>query len=108
MELTLSFQSDTIVTVACDGQPSHTFDLLSLTPDEHVPGRPPQPLEDPVGYGQAVYAALFPRGTLAREMVEHGVDRLLLVAVDNALDAVPWEYAHDGNDFIVLDVPFVR
>ena len=34
MELTLARQDKTQVLVNCDGQPSHTFDLLTLVPDE--------------------------------------------------------------------------
>ena len=113
MELTLTHQSNTQVAVACDGQPSHTFDLRQLVPDENVPGRPPQPLADPVVYGRAVHQALFPPDTPAAQALAAGPERILLVATDpstssgQALQAVPWEYAY-GDDFLVLDCPFVR
>ncbi|MGD9098858.1 MAG: tetratricopeptide repeat protein, partial [Anaerolineae bacterium] len=128
MELTLSRQSDTQVAVACDGQHSHTFDLRQLAPDENVPGRPPQPLDDPVAYGRAVYQALFPPDTPTAQALAAGPERILLVAAPSAgsgqdpstssgqdpstdsgqgLQTVPWEYAY-GDDFVVLDCPFVR
>ena len=53
MELSLIRQEGTQVAVSCDGQPSHTFDLHPLIPDDTRPDRPPHPLEDPVTYGQA-------------------------------------------------------
>src|SRR5437660_902504 len=63
MELTLARQVGSQVLVTCDNQPSHTFDLLTLLPQEKGL---PQPLDDPVTYGQALYAALFPPETLAQ------------------------------------------
>jgi tetratricopeptide (TPR) repeat protein len=112
MELTLTTQSATQVAVHCDGQFSHSFDLLSLAPDPAVPGGPPlipayAGIDDPVAYGQAVYQALFPPGSLAAQALARGPTRLLLVA-DAASDAVPWEYAHGPDGFLILDVALVR
>ncbi len=116
MELTLSRLDATAtqVSVACDGTPSHTFNLLSLVPvsgdgDEHgLPG----PFEDAVAYGTALFAALFPAGslaiaTLSREQGEEH-PRILLVAADEVLDSIPWEYAYGPDGFLVCDLPFVR
>ena len=52
MELTLTRTSDSHVAVTCDGASSHAFDLRTLMPDEMLPGRPPQPLFDPITYGK--------------------------------------------------------
>jgi CHAT domain/AAA domain len=120
MELTLARQSQpgTQVTVTCDGQPSHTFDLRTLIPDADK--GPPPPLTDPVAYGQALYAALFPPGTPARRALDNAPERILLVTTDNDLDAVPWEYtygpygaadpshAESSEGFLVLECHFVR
>lgn len=59
MEITLAIQTGTQVNVSCDGQPSHTFDLLSLLPQQEEPEKP-QVVEDPQKFGEGVYTALFP------------------------------------------------
>jgi len=114
MELTLTHQSNTQVAVTCDGQPSHTFDprpLAITKTDDNLPSE----LQAPVKYGQAIYAALFPTDTLAHQTLSEGPERILLVVDDadpltssrHSLQAVPWEYVY-GDDFVVLDCPFVR
>src|SRR5437879_2254766 len=106
MELTLSHQTETEITVTCDGQPSHTFDVrtLSLKSEKERP----HPLDDPVRYGEAAYRALFPPGTHARHALETMPDRILLVSPDTDLDAIPWEYAYGTDGFLVLECHFVR
>src|SRR5947208_172487 len=104
MELTLARQAGSQVLVTCDNQPSHTFDLLTLLP--HKKGLP-QPLNDPVAYGQAVYAALFPSETLAQQALINTPERILPVTSDNDLEAVPWEYAYGPDGFLVLERHFV-
>ena len=111
MELTLTRQADgPTVDVACNGQPSHPFDLSALIPGHNGL---PQPLADPIAYGKAIFQALFPDGTAARQALDAAPERILLVALHDELDAVPWEYAYrpDGSsvdDFVVLECPFVR
>src|SRR5256884_3851935 len=113
MELVLTRQAGTQVAVVCDRQPSHTFGLRTLVPNDQQ--EPPQPLEGPVAYGKAVYAALFAAGTASRRELESAPKRIVLVSTDNELDAVPWEYAYGaygspaGSDgFLVLECHFVR
>jgi len=112
MEITLIQQADQQVLVVCDGRPSHTFDLLILIPD--VDEGPPQPLDDPVTYGKAIYSALFPKGTPTRLALEEKPDRILLVTTTRELDAIPWEYAYGrygfeaSEDFLILDCHFLR
>jgi tetratricopeptide (TPR) repeat protein len=106
MELTLTRQDKTQVLVTCDGQPSHTFDLRTLLPNAQ--NEPPQPLEDPVKYGKAAYRALFAPETLAQRTLDTTPERILLITTDNDLDAIPWEYTHGPDGFIVQDYPFVR
>ena len=114
MEISLALQSGTTVSVTCDGQPSHTFDLLSLTPDKKIAGRPPQPLAKPAEYGRAVYDALFPAKSVASRMLASelkqpaGKKRLLLVATTTSLEAVAWEYACGTEGYLVSLLPFVR
>ncbi len=111
MELTLECQARSQILVTCDHQPSHTFDLLTLIP--HEKGLP-QPLDDPVGYGQALYQALFPPEALAQRALTNAPERILLITTDNGLDAVPWEYAYgpycseDSEGFLILECHFVR
>ena len=116
--LTRQAQSASLVAVTCDDQPSHTFDLRTLIPnDQH---KPPHPLEDPVAYGKAVYAALFSPASPARRQLESLPGRILLITSDKDLDAIPWEYAYgaygpadptnaaSSEGFLVLECHFVR
>src|SRR5436305_8383191 len=106
MELTLTHETETEIGVICDGQHSHTFDVRTLIANQ---GKElSQPIDDPLAYGEAVYLALFPPGTLARHVLETMPERILLVTTDNDLDAVPWEYIHGPNGFLVCDCHFVR
>ena len=108
MELILTRPDATAsrVTVTCDGQQSHTFDLSALIPTKA--NGLAHPMADPVAYGTALYTALFPTGTLARRTLERERERILLVATDDTLDAIPWEYLYGPDGFIVCDLPFVR
>src|SRR3712207_3682814 len=108
MELTLTRQTSTHVAVVCDDQHSHSFDLLTLIPDEKLADRPPQPLHDPIAYGKALYHALFPANTPARQALDAMPERILLVTLDDAVQALPWEYVYGPDGFIVLDCHFVR
>src|SRR5438067_13135120 len=97
MELTLTRQdvTTTRVSVSCNGQPSHHFDLHMVIPgDEHgLPG----PFKDAVAYGTALFAALFPTGSASSDALslEYAQEqaRVLLVAADETLETIPWEYA---------------
>src|SRR5260370_2803420 len=92
MELTLDLQQDTLVRVVCNETFSHTFDLQALAlPDETAVRAF---LDHPDAYGKKLYAALFPLETLAHRTLANRPARLLLVALQDAIDAVPWEYAY--------------
>ena len=111
MELTLTRQAETQVLVTCNSKSSHTFDMLTLIPGEQGL---PQPIDDPVAYGKVVYQALFPPTSAARRELEALPERILLVTTDDAIDAVPWEYAYglygadDVETFLVLACHVVR
>src|SRR2546425_552251 len=108
MELLLAYQAGAQVSVSCDGRPSHTFDLETLTPNKSLP----QSLDDPQTYGKAIYQALFPHGTPASQALNEELQkispRILLVTANDDLDAVPWEYAYGPEGFLVLECHFVR
>ena len=108
MELLLTRPTATAsqVTVTCDGQVSHTFDLSALIPTKA--NGLSHPITDPVGYGAVLYQALFPPDSLAHKTLAGKPKRILLVAADEVLDAIPWEYLHGPDGFVVCDVPFVR
>jgi hypothetical protein len=108
MEIMLSYRTGSQIAVSCDQTFSHHFDLTTLIPDEKVLGRPPHPMENPVGYGTALSNALFPAGTPARQALDAKPDRIVLVTQEDQLQAIPWEYLFDAGDFIVAVYPFVR
>ena len=112
MELTLTRQEGTQAQVTCDNQPSHSFDIRTLIPDDQ--NKLPHPLNDPMAYGKAIYAALFPPETAASHALANAPERILFVTTDDDLDAIPWEYAYgpygtdDTDDFLVLACHVVR
>jgi tetratricopeptide (TPR) repeat protein len=98
----------TEVVVTCNDVFSHTFDLHTL-----IPARTnglPHPIPDPVTYGKALYAALFPPDSLAYQALAAKPRRILLVAADEELDALPWEYASTSgpSGCIACRCSFVR
>lgn len=101
------------VTVTCNGQFSHLFHLRLILPSEHDQPLPP-PLADPIAYGKALYRALFPAQSLARQCLANGPLRLLLVTADSELDAIAWEYLYGAygpqaeETFLVLACHVVR
>src|SRR5215472_8980323 len=103
IELTLTQQTPTTVTVTCNGQHSHTFENSTLPAQSES-----AILKDPITYGKALYQALFPPDTLAQQTLAQTPERLLLVAETDALDAIAWEYLHGSDGFLVLETPFVR
>ena len=111
MELTLTHHTATQISVSCDGQLSHMFDVSIIPASTHA-DEPPE-LTDPQVYGRAVYQALFPPGTPARSTLDGQPERLLLVLTANDLDAVGWEYAYgpftsDYDEFLVSACHVVR
>ncbi|MGH2497007.1 MAG: CHAT domain-containing protein, partial [Ktedonobacteraceae bacterium] len=108
MELIVTRQAglETEVTVLCDNQHSHIFDLRPLLLKKEKDRE--ELLNDPVTYGKQLYAALFPSETLARRALASTPERILLVTTDPDLDAVPWEYAYGPDGFLVLECHFVR
>ena len=103
MEIILTQQTGTQVSVTCDGQFSHLFDLVPLLISEEQ-----ALLRDPVTYGARLYEALFPAQSLARRILATLPERILLVPIGEVLDALAWEYVSGPDGFLVCDCPFVR
>jgi tetratricopeptide (TPR) repeat protein len=115
VELVLALHEKMHIRVTCDDHSSHVADLhpLLFQNEQDI-------VNDPVAYGKKLYAALFPSNTLAQQALAEIPERLLLVASDPQLDAIPWEYVYGsfGSDdpaspdysenFLVLECPFVR
>jgi hypothetical protein len=96
----------TQVTVTCNDALSHTFDLHTLIPTRT--NGLLHPMKDPVTYGKALYAALFPPDSLAEQVLAARPSRILLVAADDVLDALPWEYAFGKSGCVACICSFVR
>lgn len=94
------------VSVTCNETLSHPFDLHTLIPSE-THGLP-HPMTDPVTYGKALYAALFPPGSPAHQALAAKPTRIVLVAGDDELDALPWEYASGPGGCVACRCSFVR
>ena len=106
MELTLTASSTTRVTVTCDDHLSHAFTSspLFLPKNDVYQEIPP---DDPRRYGELIFAALFPLGSSARQALDANPEWIVLVA-DQALQAIPWEYAHHEHNFLATEIPIVR
>ncbi len=78
MELTLTRQAGTQVAVACDGQPSHTFDLPPLPDEKKLLYSP----DYPITYGKTLYTAVFPPETAAQRTLATIPERILLVTTN--------------------------
>ncbi|MBI3159877.1 MAG: tetratricopeptide repeat protein [Chloroflexi bacterium] len=97
MELTLRFSKPGNVLVLVNGQDSHSFALSNIVPNKNVSK-----------FGGALYAALFPENSKAHQTLQLETQRILLVLLDEELEAVPWEYVHGPDGFLILDLAFVR
>lgn len=106
MEIMLTRQAETQIDVHCNSQYSHTFALPSLLLEEEP--LKARLLHDPMGYGQLLYAALFPSGTLALKHLEQGPEPIVLVTSGDDLDAIPWEYLCGPDGFLVRERHFSR
>src|SRR5216110_662559 len=106
MELNLAHEIGAQVSVTCNGQHSHTFDLQSLILSKNMEKE--RILNDPISYGQALYTVLFASGTLAQQALGATPRRIVLVAMDEDLDAIPWEYVYGPDGFLIQEYHFVR
>ncbi|MGB9872893.1 MAG: CHAT domain-containing protein, partial [Anaerolineae bacterium] len=115
LTLTLSPDGDRIA-VTADGISSHDFPLadLVLNPEQTAAF-----FADPSGYGQRLFAALFPERSLARRTLDAlplapHPDGILLLAVPAPtpdapdLHSVPWETLHDDRGFLAARYGMAR
>jgi tetratricopeptide (TPR) repeat protein len=105
MELTLTRKTGMQVLVTCDDRTSHTFDLRILMSGNNDLSYLP---DDPIAYGKALYQALFPQETVAWSALNANLERIMIVATDDIIDAIPWEYIYGPDGFLVLECRFVR
>jgi tetratricopeptide (TPR) repeat protein len=119
VELVLALHEKTHLRVTYDDRESHLADLhpLLLQNEQAINHAIDA---DPIAYGKKLYAALFPPNSIAQQALAEMPERLLLVAPDPQLDAIPWEYVYGSfgpddptspdytENFLVLECPFVR
>lgn len=107
IEILLKIQEDRAV-VYCDEAFSHSFSLNNVAVEVDGKQHLPFPWADPVGYGKALFSALFPEGSPARSAYDAQPERILLVAVDPDLQSVAWEYLYGPHGYVVCETHFVR
>lgn len=100
--------NDFIVRVTCNGLLSHEFELIKVFLPAGTEYQTGAPRFDPVEYGQTLFQALFPENTTASRTLAQAPQRILLVAGDEELESVPWEYLYGPNGYLVLSHEFVR
>ncbi len=113
MPITISFQRTAIdrVEAQIDAQPAASFEPAALMVDQPLFSQRPVPA-DPLAYGRRLFAALGGdtfRAALARLPRAPHMDSLIAIqTADAELASIPWEYLHDGADFLILNYLLVR
>ena len=113
MPVTISFHRTAIDRVEAQiaAQPAASFEPAALMVDQPLFSQRPAPA-DPQAYGQRLFAALGGdtfRAALARLPRAPHVDSLIAIqTADAELASIPWEYLHDGADFLILNYLLVR
>ncbi|ABQ90959.1 tetratricopeptide repeat protein [Roseiflexus sp. RS-1] len=113
MPITISFQRTAIdrVEAQIDAQLAASFEPAALMVDQPLFSQRPAPA-DPRAYGQRLFAALGGdtfRAALARLPRAPHMDSLIAIqTADAELASIPWEYLHDGADFLILNYLLVR
>ena len=92
-------------------QPVASFEPAALLVDQPLFSRRPVP-SDPLVYGQRLFAALGSdtlRTALAKLARAPHLGSLIAIQTDDPeLAAIPWEYLHDGDDYLIFKYLFVR
>lgn len=111
MSITISFHriATNRVEAQVDGQPLASFEPAALLVDQPLLLQRPVPI-DPRAYGQRLFAALgghaFGARLAALPRAPNG--RVAIQTDDVNLAAIPWEYLHDGADFLIFNYLLVR
>lgn len=92
-------------------QPLASFEPATLLVDQPLFSQRPVP-SDPLVYGQRLFAALGSdtlRTALATLALAPPLGSLISIQTDDPeLAAIPWEYLHDGDDYLIFKYLFVR
>ncbi|MFQ3634149.1 CHAT domain-containing protein, partial [Roseiflexus sp.] len=113
MPITICFQRTAIdrVEVRINEQPLASFEPAALLVDQPLFSQRPVPA-DPPAYGQRLFAALGGddlRALLADlPRAPHSGSLIAIQSDDPELAAIPWEYLHDGKDYLIFNYLFVR
>ena len=113
MPITITLQRTAVdrATAQIGEQPLASFEPAALLVDQPLFSQRPVPA-DPLAYGQRLWAALGGEALQAARIVLPRAPQMAsLIAIqtnDPELAAIPWEYLHDGSDFIIFSHLFVR
>lgn len=113
MPITISFRRIAVDRVEAwvDDRPLASFEPAALMVDQPLFSQRPVPA-DPLAYGQRLFAAL--GGETLRACLKplprapHLDSLIAIQTADAELAAIPWEYLHDGADFLIFNHLFVR
>ncbi|MGQ9549756.1 MAG: CHAT domain-containing protein, partial [Roseiflexus sp.] len=113
MPITISFRRIAVDRVEAwvDDRPLSSFEPAALMVDQPLFSQRPVPA-DPPAYGQRLFAAL--GGETLRACLKplprapHPDSLIAIQTADAELAALPWEYLHDGVDFLIFTYLFVR
>jgi tetratricopeptide (TPR) repeat protein/ABC-type uncharacterized transport system YnjBCD ATPase subunit len=98
--------------VFVEGEVSHTLDIAAIQLTEERHHR--ELRRDTRRYGRRLFQSLFAKGSIARQALARlpqasdGAGVLLIATEAPEAQMVPWEYLHDGNDFLALKYHVVR
>ncbi|WP_333691758.1 CHAT domain-containing protein, partial [Chloroflexus sp.] len=94
-----------------NGQRLASFEPAALLVDQPLFPQRPLPA-DPLAYGQRLFAALGGdtfRAVLAHLPLAPALDSLIAMqSADPELFAIPWEYLHDGDEYLIFKYLFAR
>ncbi len=95
------------VSVFANDLESHPFSLAALALGE---AQVAEFYEDPSGYGQRLYRAVFPEGSPACQALRalSPGARLVFQPHSRELGQVPWEYLFDGSRYLATEYALVR
>src|SRR5579859_2646856 len=108
MELTLRINTEGLdrVSVFVDDQLSHEFQLNLLRTDEVSRNQNFQ--TNSIEYGKYLFNILFPSNSLAHQAIGNERNRILLIVEVAQLQSVAWEYLHNGSEYLIENVNFIR
>jgi len=112
LEVLIQRQASGQYAVSVAGEFSHTLDIAAVQLNQKHPQRELQ--RDTLRYGRRRFQALFPKGSVSSQALARLPQAsdfggmLLIVSEDPEAQQVPWEYLHDGHDYLALKHHLVR